>query len=269
MAPGRYILQTRTMPGGPGGRGQGRGPAETPFAESEFGRADLAVGTQDVEGVVVVTAPGARVTGQIVTDSQQPLTAKPEQVQVGVRSARPDQAVFPGAPGMARVAQDFTFQITSLFDPAIFRVNNIQGWSLKQVLLNGQDISETPLEFLPGQTISGVQIVLTDKSTTLQGGISDDRGNVMTDATVIVFPADERRWTFLSRFIKTARPNQDGRYEIRGLPAHDDYLIAAVQGLEDGQAGDPEFLARVKASATRLTLNEGETKAADLKMPGR
>jgi hypothetical protein len=44
-------------------------------------------------------------------------------------------------------------------------------------------------------------------------------------------------------------------------------LIAAVQGLEDGQAGDPEFLARIKPEASKLGLNDGETKAADVQLP--
>jgi hypothetical protein len=40
----------------------------------------------------------------------------------------------------------------------------------------------------------------------------------------------------------------------------------AVQGLEDGQAGDPEFLATVRDSAAKFDLGEGETKAVDVKL---
>jgi protocatechuate 3,4-dioxygenase beta subunit len=257
VAPGRYVLQTRTT------IGRGRGGA----AEGEFARLDLAVGAQDLDGIVVVTAPGARVTGQIGADSAQAATLRPDQIQISARSARPDQMGFAGPGAVARVAADATFAIGGLFDPALFGINGAQGWSIKQVLFNGQDITDTPLEFAPGQTIAGVQIVLTDKSTSLSGAVTDSRGRPVVDAAVIVFPADEKRWTYQSRFVRAARPDQDGRYEIRGLPAHDDYLIAAVQGLEDGQAGDPEFLARIKPEASKLALNEGETKAADVKLP--
>ncbi len=270
VPPGRYVLQVRTMGGGPGGRGgglvvaaQGGGPAD-----AEFGRLDIAVGAQDLDGVVVVTAPGARITGQVVADNQQPLPIRPEQVQLGARPARPDQSSFPGG-NSSRVAADWTFQINGLFDPVLLRVNNAPGWSLKRVLLNGQDVTDTPLEFTPGQTLGGVQVVLTDKSTSVQGAVTDDRGNLMTDATVLVFPSDDARWTYQSRFIRSGRPNQDGRYEIRGLPPLDDYLIVGVQGLEDGQAGDPDFLARVKPLASRLSLNEGETKTADVRLAAR
>ena len=45
-----------------------------------------------------------------------------------------------------------------------------------------------------------------------------------------------------------------------------DLEVVALQGLEDGQAGDPEFLATVKDLATKLELGEGESKAVDVKL---
>ncbi len=50
------------------------------------------------------------------------------------------------------------------------------------------------------------------------------------------------------------------------LPAPRATWCVALQGLEDGQAGDPEFLATVKDLATKLDLGEGETKAVDVKL---
>jgi protocatechuate 3,4-dioxygenase beta subunit len=261
IAPGRYVLQARTNLGGPGGRGA------VAAGDSEFARLDLAVGGQDLDGVVVVTAPGARVVGQVITDSAQSASLRADQITVAARSARSDVPGFAGpAGGSTRVNQDWTFTINGLFDPALFRVNAPQGWSLKQVLLNNQDITETPVEFTAGQTLSGLQVVLTDKTTTLSGAVADARGQAVTDATVIVFPADEKLWTYQSRYIRAGRPDQDGRYQISGLPPYENYLITAVQGLEDGQAGDPEFLTAIKANAIALRLNEGETKTTDVKL---
>lgn len=266
VAPGRYVLQTRTNLG-PGGRG-GRGGPQAPDAAPEFARQEITVGTEDLDGLVLVTGPGARVSGQIVTDSPAVPSFRPEQLQVAARPGQPDQAGPGGGAGAGagRVGTDWTFQLSGLFDGRLFRVNAPQGWSLKQVLLNGQDITDTPLEFAPGQAVTGVQIVLTDKATALSGSVNDSRGRPVVDATVVIFPADEKLWMFQSRFIRAARPDQEGRYEVRGLPSHDDYLIAAVEGLEDGQAGDPEFLSRLKPDASRFSLNEGETKTVDVKL---
>ena len=88
----------------------------------------------------------------------------------------------------------------------------------------------------------------------------------MLDATVVVFPSNDKLWTYQSRFIKAARPDQDGRYRVTALPGPEDYLVIALQGLEDGQAGDPEFLASIKDLAAKLEIGDGETKAVDVKL---
>lgn len=148
----------------------------------------------------------------------------------------------------------------------LFRVNAPPGWVLKSVGLNGQEITDTPMEFPPGQAVGGVQVVLTGKVSALSGLVTDARGRPLLDATVVVFPADEQLWAFQSRFIRAARPDQEGTYRMSGLPPSADYLVVALQGLEDGQAGDPDFLATIKGLATRFTLGDGETKAVDVKL---
>ena len=144
-------------------------------------------------------------------------------------------------------------------------MNAPQGWTLKSVLLNGQDITDTPLDVPPGQTVSGLQIVITEQATDVSGRVTDARGAPITDVTVVIFPADDNKWIFQSRFIRAARPDQDGRFQIRGLPPSDDYLAIAVQGVEDGQAGDPEFLETIREHAAKFRLGEGETRALDLR----
>ena len=141
-----------------------------------------------------------------------------------------------------------------------------QGWAVKAVVINGQDITDTPTEFPAGQTVAGMQIVMTKKITSLTGQVTDSRGNPVLDATVVVFPSNEKLWTFQSRFIKAARPDQDGKFQVTGLPGAENYLAVALQGLEDGQAGDPEFLAAIKDLGTKVELGEGESKAVDVKL---
>jgi hypothetical protein len=251
VAPGRYTLQART-----GGN-----------REFELAKMDLTVGAEDVDGLTLVTAAGAIVNGNVVSDSGEPFDFKPSQFQVAARAASPDGA-GPVGPGMAaaRVGDDWTFSLRNISDAVLFRTATPQGWALKSISLGGQDITDTPMEFPQGQTVSGMQIVLTKKITTLSGLVSDAKGNPVLDATVVVFPADDKLLTFQSRYIKAARPDQDGRYRVTGLPGPGSYLAVALQGLEDGQAGDPEFLASVRDEATKLELGEGETKSVDVKL---
>jgi hypothetical protein len=55
VAPGRYQVQARA-----GGR------------EFELARLDLSVGTDDVEGLTLVTAPGSVINGTVVSDTGEP-----------------------------------------------------------------------------------------------------------------------------------------------------------------------------------------------------
>ena len=250
VAPGRYQLQARAG-------------ARDSF---ELARMDLTVGTDDVEGLTLVTAQGASLSGTIISDTGEPLDFRPQQFQVNARPAFPEVQVTPMGPGAMRVGDDWSFTLRNIVDPVFIRTSTPQGWMLKSVSVNGQDITDTPMEFTAGQAFAGVQIVMTKKIAALSGLVADARGTPVLDAAVVVFPADEKLWTFQSRFIKAARPDQDGRYRISGLPGSGSYLIAAVQGLEDGQAGDPEFLASLKDVATRFELGEGETKSVDVKL---
>jgi hypothetical protein len=249
VAPGRYQLQARA-----GGR------------EFEMARMELTVGNDDVDGLTLVTAPAAAISGSIVSDTGEPFDFRPQQVQVTVRPASPEGQGMPGGGGGGlRVADDWTFTVRSVSDAVLVRATAPQGWMLKSVIAGGEDITDRPVEFAPGQTTSGVQITLTKKVSMLTGLVTDTRGNPVLDAAVVVFPADEELWTFQSRFIKAARPDQEGKYRLTALPSAD-YLIAAVQGLEDGQAGDPEFLASIRDGAASFELAEGETKAVDVKL---
>ncbi len=62
--------------------------------------------------------------------------------------------------------------------------------------LNGQDITDTPTEFASGAAVSGVQIVLTKKVSALSGAVTDAAGKPLLDASIVVFPANEKLWAF-------------------------------------------------------------------------
>ncbi len=110
-----------------------------------------------------------------------------------------------------------------------------------------------------------IDVVFTHKVAQLSGELRDDRGNVPPDAGVVIFPADETKWLLRSRLIRVSRPDKAGAYRTPLTP-HDDYLIVAVTGLEDGQWADPDFLRAAKEVADRFAIAEGETKVQNLKL---
>ncbi len=252
LAPGRYMLSV-------GGRGRQGGDQPT-------GRTPVMVSGVDLSGVAIALAPPASVRGVVQTDSGA----------MGLRASQVRVSFTPSQPGAATtfrnrgsVNGDFSFELTGLSEPGYLRVTPPPGWHLAAILRDQEDITDQPLALEPGTQVSGVRVVLTQSATTFSGSVRDDRGNAVLDATVLVFPDDERQWAYQSRFIRTARPDTSGRFEIVGLPAHDGYRVIAVQGLEDGEATDPEFLARLRSQSARLTLAGGEAKSQDLRLQQR
>jgi hypothetical protein len=250
LAPGTYNVSLR--------------PRGMPTADAEFANVRVTVGADDVDNVLLATSRGAVARGVVTTDEGTPPPFRPEQINLFARPAEPDAMMM--APGDARVREDWTFEITGLSEGRLIGggIAENQDWAIKSVLYNGNDVTDTPIEFVPGHDLEGFQIVLSRKRTELSGQIQGGRNAPETDATVVVYPEDPARWGFASRYVRTARPNQDGRYNLRGLPPSD-YLVIAVKELEPGQFQDPEFLESMRPHAERVSLGEGETKVQDLK----
>ena len=136
---------------------------------------------------------------------------------------------------------------------------------IKAVRLNGIDVTDSGIDFRPNEDLSGLEVELTTQLSDLSGLVSNARGENVKDYTVVVFSRDRLRWGFASRFLGGGRPDQDGKFRVRNLPAGEYYTIA-LDYVEQGAGTDPEFLDRIKDRATEFSMNEGETKTLDLKL---
>lgn len=252
VAPGRYTLSIRPM-------GQSS-PSD------EFGRLLLIVDS-DIDDLVITTSPGTIARGTVVTDDGSIPELRADQVQVVASPAEP--MMMPAGNSIGRMNEDFTFEIASVFDRRLIRpsVPFTTGWYVKAVYHDGVDVTDTGVDFSSYTAVDDLRIVLTQKTTELSGLVLDARGRPIPDATVIVFPDSRERWSQLStRYVRSTRPDTDGRYRIRSLPPERSYLVIAVRGLQEGQAGDPEFLARAREDAKVFSLGEGEIKALDVRL---
>jgi hypothetical protein len=110
-----------------------------------------------------------------------------------------------------------------------------------------------------------VNVIFTDRVTSLAGTVRDRAGAAPPGLTVIAFAADEAQWHGQSRYIRTARTDNSGRYRLTGLPPAE-YLLAVVDDVDQGEWFDPAFLEALKGSAVKVQLDEGEQKTQDLKM---
>lgn len=255
VVPGSYTLLVTSG----GGRQQN--------AEAEVGSLSLTVGSEDLENVTLITGRGATLSGTIATAPGVAATLAPNGIQVGVQQIGGTRG-FPNRPGRANA--DGVFQVASLFGQGVIRVNGLpQGWAITSVMIGGTDVIDTPLDFKPNDEIRGVQILLTNQLTEVSGTARGSDGKPLVDYTVVVFADDETKWTSPSRYIWSTRPDLQGVYKIRGLPASGRYLAVAVDYLEEGEANDPEFLSQVRERAAPFSLADGESKTVGVTLVAR
>lgn len=240
VVPGEYELQS-TFAGTPSDR--------------EMGRLTLVVSGADVSGVVISMARGATVRGRVVFEPQAPEGVRPSAV-------RPYITPIPST-APPNTQDDGTFAIEAVFNSAPIRALTPTGWYLKSVRLAGQDVTDTPVNIDGGGDLTGFEVVLTNKRAEINGGAVDAKGQPSTDYAVVLFPENRAQWLPSSRFITTARPDQQGRFRLTGLPPGR-YLATAVDYIETGSERDPEVLGRLRERATAITLVEGEPQTVTL-----
>ena len=136
---------------------------------------------------------------------------------------------------------------------------------MKSVLLDGRDITDTPIEIRSGQEITRVSMTFTDAVSEINGTLTTDQGVPVTDYTVLAFPTDSSLWRAQSRHIATARPDQNGKFRIRNLPAGS-YYMATVDPSQQGEWFEPAYLEEHRLGATNVAIGDGETKTQDFKI---
>jgi hypothetical protein len=234
----------------------------------------------DVTNLALTTSMGWAVAGTVITDSGAVPSAPPSRFGVAARLVDPDLGAGPGGapppppppgasgggaiPDSGRVREDWSFNLVSVFGAARLRAIVPDGWTVKAILHDGRDIADTPIEMKSGETMTGVQVIVSNRVTTVSGQLLDDKGAPLVDGTVIVFAEDASRWSDDSRWVRAVRPDQQGKYQIQGLPPGD-YLAVAVDYVEDGSWNDPEYLESLRRGAQRVTLREAESRSLAIK----
>ena len=85
------------------------------------------------------------------------------------------------------------------------------------VVARGQDLLDATLDVAPGQDVSGLTVVFSDRQTDLRGTFFDSAEHPVAGYDVIVFAADRRFWTPESRRIERVTLGRDGRQPLDGV----------------------------------------------------
>jgi hypothetical protein len=247
-----------------------------------FGWLPISVGDSDLTNVILQVRRGVALRGKIVLDDASTPPPGREQVRVTAIPVEFDSApiteiIMAGAPvdfGQSAATSppsethaDLSFEVKNLSGMRRILVTVASpNWALKKITRNGIDITDTPQDFRT-KGIDDVEVVLSSEVSRVTGGVSDDNGP-LADYRVVVFPNDPTKWIDRSRFVVMARPNQQGRFEVRGLPP-EDYRVIALPNVIGPEWQDPDFLQRLRFQATSFTLTDGESRTLDLKLKKR
>ena len=164
-----------------------------------------------------------------------------------------------------QVNPDRSFTITGVFEPCLVRGASLpDGWAVKAVYLSDRDVTDLPIDAHDaGQ--ARVRVVLTAQMPTLGGTATTDHNTRADDYVVIAFAEQMAKWGPNSRFVRAARPNQDGHFTLTGLPAAD-YWVVAVSDIEPGRWREATVLESLRTGATYVTLRDGDRKDVELKV---
>ena len=253
IAPGDYVLIAML-------RGQRVGDIEQTGLP-------MTVTGDDIAGLVLQMTHGCRLQGRVVTDNGTAPAFRSAGARVDplpVASDVPISIRNIGTQGI--VKDDWSFEMDGIGGTMLFRISQLPAsYMLKSVLLDGRDITDQPIDIKGTDDVTGLQVVITSHVTEVSGAALDAKGQPALDYTVVVFADDAVRWKYPSRFLATARPDQQGRFKIANLPPGR-YLAVAVEYLDEDQWGDPDYLQALRPQATMFTLSAGEARTLDLKV---
>jgi hypothetical protein len=278
VSPGQYLVQTqpgssvRAEPGAP----------NVPM----LGRAQVNVGNEDVENVVITLGPGADVTGQLILEGVGPLTAEQRQNLGGNAPApTPGRANTPNStPASSRmmfqliVAEGVNFGIPGgqIKDDGTFLMKNVQpdkfrmslggvppGCYIKAIRFGGQDVTHTTLD-LTGGAGGHLDIVISPNAAEISGIVRNDKGEAAADMMITLWSPEADMPGSLDP-VRQSRTDATGNFKFSGLPPGD-YRIAAWERIEPGMSGDPDFRKKFDSSSTAVKVREGARENLEVKL---
>jgi hypothetical protein len=236
------------------------------------------VGESNIDNVLVTLQRGASVSGHVEFDgaTDRPDASALSRVPIVLERADSRTAPMPGIGGFqsapaGRIDETGAFKTyTQPIGRYLIRIGGApSGWTVKSVISEGRDISETPFD-LGASDLKNIIVTFTDRPTTLTGLAHTKDGSPDPDALVVVFPTDPAGWTDFGvapRRLRSARPLKNGKYTITGLPAGD-YYIAAISEDAFSSWQSPDVLAELSRSATQVRIIDGDTHTQDLGRSG-
>jgi Carboxypeptidase regulatory-like domain len=257
VPPGDYIIQAY----------RGR---SNPSTEGEFGALRVAVNGDDVTDLVLQASAGSSIAGRFLFDAD-PQAKPPARSALELSPMPVDFDLSPSNVASADIHDDWTFTMTGINGPRRLELTQAPPeWALKEIRVNGIDITDRPLSFGRGdQSLTGVEVVLTTRISEVSGTVTAGAGRAAIGSIVVVYSMDRDRWYPQSRYLRKADADDNGAFTVAGLPMGSYFAAATAQAPSEGEAAwqDPAFLDALLPRASIVTVMDGQKTTIALRLP--
>lgn len=260
LLPGSYRVRIITV-----SLGNGQSPSVRVLGVNR----NIEVTSEDIRDIHLQVDQGASVRGRFRTESGEPF----DWMQLTVVLASSDEhsgLLMPSngsaPPTFSTVAKDGTFEMKTVPSGRYHLVVGARGSSdklrdyfTKSLVLNGQDVGDVGFEV---NSATDLEVVISAKGATIEGSVTDEKGNPAPSVTVVDVPDSDRR--LRPDLYQQDTTDERGHFSLRGLNPGS-YTVLAFEDLEDSPQ-DPAFLTSYGSKGEKVAVDEGADRRITLKV---
>jgi hypothetical protein len=226
------------------------------------GFARVSMGTADTS-LSIPLARGGRITGRVVGE-EAPLPRDAALYVEALPDLSADGFMAPPTPAWsARVSDAASFELRELLGPRRLAVRNApqsEWWFVTGVNYQGRSLLDQTLEFKGGETLSGVQVTVSNHAGTVSGSAVNADGTPVADYFVLVFPDDSSSAARVQRLMRVGRSNQRGRFTIEHV-VPGKYLAVALADIDAIAAAlpTPDYVNQFRDRAVSFAALDRQT----------
>jgi len=241
----------------------------------------ISVGRASIANVVVTLRPAATMRGRVEFKGSRPGPTADElrRLQLRQQFVRLQPADSRASNKFYSAEVDASGSFTFDVDGSLFLVvpTTVGAWTLKTATLGSRDLTVSAVG--ANDVIDGVVITFTDDPVKVEGTVTTSAGSTAQGGTVMLFPANERDWTYLGRLPRrffSATTASGGAYSFSPVPAGEYFLAAVIEmpstdleavklpgALRDWM--NPAVLSALAKQAVRIHVEDTESVRQDLR----
>jgi hypothetical protein len=256
-------------------------PPKTARTEKE-----IVVENEDIENLVIEVGYGAIISGTISFENNEelPSSLNVEAIEEDKHFAETSHVIsmsYNNGKNVPKRNAEFKFEglpkgkyFLDIANSYLSEKNLEDAFYVKSVLYKGKDIRFRPLELDEGESITGVQIILSKESGKLKGKVTRADQSAAVGAKILFVPAEKEKWANFRAHLFTVT-DAEGEYEVTGAPGEyyvifmtpEDETETEEEKAKPGSQLRQERLESKTSGAERVTIKARQTETANFKLP--